>query len=284
MNGKFIFFLILGMVQIGLSQSYFFNISVGNSLNIDYTNKQEHTFLFSDNSNLKVATNGNKFDFLSFTNFNLGISLNKILNERNIVELKLLNDVAYMNLYPSYATSQPSTANFINVTGNSIKFGYSIYNFSLRYNFLLNSRRSVSAYQGIKTKVFFFSSIDVFTPSFNALQNKSGSVYGYDAISYNSANGLNKIDVNFTLKNINRLSFRPCLGLTLKIIKKDKALFNLQTYWGFNSLHNLAEGFVSVYENNVFIAERKYQLTTSAWYFNISKDISFKKKLNQKNR
>ncbi len=284
MNLKLIVFLIVGIVRIGLSQSYFLNISLGNSLHVDNTNKQEQNFLLSDNSNLKIATNGSRFDFFSFTNLNLGISINKILNERSIIELKLLNDGANMNLYSTYATAQPSTVNFINVTGNSIKFSYSIYNFSFRYNFLLNSTKSASTYQGIKTKVFLLSAIDIFTPSFNALLNKSGSIYGIESISYSSANGLNKIDVTYTIKNSNRISFRPCFGLSMKIIKKNKSLFNLQTYWGFNALHNLAEGFVSVYENNLFVAERKYKLTASAWYFNISKDITFKKKSKPKNR
>lgn len=270
------------MAQPGLSQLYFLNFSVGNSFNLDNINTNEKNILLSDNSNLRVATNKNKLDFLSFSNLNIGVSINRKLNQRHIIELKFLNDVAYLNLYFSYAASQPNTANFVNVTGYTTKFGYDFSNFSLRYNFSLTPHEKALTYQGIKTKVFLFTSIDVLTPSFNALLNPSGSIYGIDGISYYSANGLKKIDVNYTITNINRVSFRPCIGLTLKVVRKNKPLFNLQTYWGFNSLQNLAEGHVNVYEDNVLVIESKYKLTTTAWYFNISKDIYLKKKFGSK--
>ena len=120
------------------------------------------------------------------------------------------------------------------------------------------------------------------TPTFNATLNKSGSVYGNDGISYNSANGLKEIEVIVNVKNRNIISFRPCVGLTLKVFKKNKALFNLQTFWAFSSLQSLAYGFVNVYEDKVLVSELQYKLTTAGWYFNISKDIYFKKKFNSK--
>lgn len=282
MKKKVVILLVIGIVQNGLSQLYFLNFSVGNSFNFDNLNHNEKSIPLSDNDNLRVVTNKNRLEFFSFSNLNLGFSINRKINEQNILELKFLNDYAYLNLYFNYTTAEPATANFINATNYSSKFAYSIYNLSFRYNLLLNSSDKSSGYLGIRTKLFLFSSIDVIMPSFNALLNHSGSIYGNDGISYYSANGQRKIDVTYNIMNINRVSVRPCLGLTLKVIRKNKHLFNFQTYWGLNSLQNLAEGTVKVYENNVLIKEEKYNLTTTAWYFNISRDFHFKKRSSSK--
>jgi hypothetical protein len=272
------------MAQVGLSQLYFMNFSIGNSLNLDNVNSKEKNVLFSDNSNLLIATNKNKLDFYGFYSLNIGISINYKINKSSIIELKFLNDYAYLNFNFIYANSQQNYPDFINISSYTGKFDHSIYNFSFRYNCLLNSSIKTRDYQGIKTRVFLFTSLDVLTPTYNQMINKSGSVYGIDGFGYESANNLKKIGVIYGIANINRISFRPCIGLTLKVIKKNKALFNLQTYWGFNGLQDLSQGFVKVYENNSLVLDSKYKPTTTAWYFNISKDIELKKKTKSKNK